>query len=203
MFDEDLAAKFSRLRSPTCDVPAESAQPMQVDAAGQDVQHSESSLRSVRTLKFGDTTSVGYEALNDRRAVTVSSTEPPRHEVVLIQAAGTQRVVTGQNSQNNHQNNLMACVPFVEAGIKLGISNRVISKEAYKAIKEQQRSTQGMWNSRWAFATGDVHERHSLEACKSFLCMGIARCEVGDCASALGTHDIWELRTRVQPDCLE
>ena len=96
MFDEDLAAKFSRLKSPTRDVPAESAQPMQVDAAGQDVQHSVSLLRSVRTLMFDDTTSVGYEALNDRRAVTVSSTEPPRHEVVPILAAGTQRVVTGQ-----------------------------------------------------------------------------------------------------------
>ena len=189
----DLASKFSRLKSPTRDpVPAESvAQPMQVEAVRQD----DESVRSVRTLNFDDATSVQPEAAAHRQEATTLSTVQSRHERVPFQnwvpfqAAGTQPVVNGQNNQ-------MTLVPFVVAGIKLGVSKRTISKQAFTSIKEEQRSTQCMWNSKWACPAGDIFERHSLAACQSFLCLGISGCEVGDCAFALQTHDIWEFRTR-------
>ena len=187
----ELAAKFSRLKSPTKsstksptrDVPAESAHPMQVDAVPDD-----EFPRGVRTLKFDDAVN---NSDSTRQIVTMVPHATSKGGLVPIQApTGLQLVASGQNNQ-------MALVPYSQDGIYLGISKQTISKQKFDFIKSLQTSSQNMWNSAWAFPTGSVFERHALEACKSFLCLHIAGCGVGDCAAALGTHDIWEIRTRV------
>ena len=69
-------------------------------------------------------------------------------------------------------------------GIKLG-SGKALTGDQYNFIKKQQRSTQNFWDSKWAFPTGDIHERESFVRALDFVCWGMYNCTVGDCCSQL------------------
>ena len=184
---QELAAKFSRLRSPNRDVPAPTAEPMQVDADGEHSGLVPSPSFASRALNFDRASaseSNAPPALNAITTITVArSTKDAALSVPILPAPG--------------QNTETALVPFAPT-IYLNVSKRHITKEMFSAIKLQQRTAGYLWNPRWASPTGDILDHHALEACKSFLCMGIAGCACGDCAFALGTHAIWDLRTKTK-----
>ena len=65
-------------------------------------------------------------------------------------------------------------------------------------MKKEQRSTQNMWLSSWAFPSDDPQERTSLSRAPKFVCKGMYGCDVGDCCSLFQSSDILELRRTTQ-----
>ena len=81
--------------------------------------------------------------------------------------------------------------------VTLANSGKILSGQEYRSIKAEQRTGQNYWKSEWAFPSGDVFERESLLRARSFVCLGMHGCRVGDCCSRVESHDVFELRRRV------
>ena len=73
-----------------------------------------------------------------------------------------------------------------------------LTKEQFDRVKKEQRNTQNMWLSSWAFPCDDPQERNSLSRAPKFVCKGMYGCDVGDCCSLFQSSDILELRRMTQ-----
>ena len=81
---------------------------------------------------------------------------------------------------------------------KLENRGRTMSVQEFKSIKTEQRTSQNLWKSEWAWPTGDVTDRSSLLRAKEFICHGMLGCTTGDCLFVLETHDVKEARERAR-----
>ena len=90
-----------------------------------------------------------------------------------------------------------ATVVHDPGSVTLANSGKILSGQEYRSIKAEQRTGQNYWKSEWAFPSGDVFERESLLRARSFVCLGMHGCRVGDCCSRVESHDVFELRRRV------
>ncbi len=89
--------------------------------------------------------------------------------------------------------------------LTLGNTFKQLTGEQFKLIKSQQRSSNGLWKSSFAFpgqegAQGvgrNVFDRDCLIRANEFVCLNIHKCEKGDCLHQVETVDISSARQRL------
>ena len=89
--------------------------------------------------------------------------------------------------------------------LTLGNTFKQLTGERFKVIKSQQRSSNGLWKSSFAFpgqerAQGvgrNVFDRDCLIRANEFVCLNIHTCEKGDCLHQVETVDISSARQRL------
>ena len=172
--EEDLSAKMSRMHSP---MKTESE-----DAAVLPVVLAAPSQPKARSLLFSAST-VDQDSVHISSRAASHSTNPQQVLVPYQAARSTAQYPLMQPVGNEAGTGTeMALVQSTETrmvlhdpkGIKLG-SGKTLTGDQYAFIKKQQRTTQNFWDSKWAFPTGDIHERGSLLRALDFVCWGMHR----------------------------
>jgi hypothetical protein len=179
---EEIAAKFSRLKSPTKEQ--------------KEIMAPSASSGVVRNLLAVQSGPVGmYEqekqTMVENRASAPCNTLVPYPAVRSLQAArtgtgtGMELVVPTEGVMVKHKARVYT----------LG-DGETLTGEQYMLIKREQRTPQNLWKAEWAYPTGSVMERASYMRVKEFLCYGMNGCKNGRCCKVFETNDVYEIRRR-------
>lgn len=199
----ELGAKMAKLKSPMRVEEAQLARPVGTGLGG-----SQDKVDGQKTLQFSDnqvvSSAIGasFTPQNNLPTFPTPTASVKSEHTTLVVLDSTGAAINGMTLQAGMARSLVLATPsqVVEGGaVYLERSQRYITQDQFKLIKMEQRTSQNLWSTDWAFPfKGNGMERESWLRCRNFICKGINDCQAGDCLTHFETSDVEQARREVE-----